>query len=113
MERWYGKLLGAIAGILLLRGNPLLGLAIGALVGHAFDADWFGLGARQQPYRVLGLTREASDAEIDLAYRRLISQYHPDRYADAAPELRAQAERKAREINAAYDRIQILRKKRR
>lgn len=113
MERWYGKLLGAIAGILLLRGNPLLGLAIGALVGHAFDADWFGLGARQQPYRVFGLTREASDAEIDLAYRRLISQYHPDKYADAAPELRAQAEKKAREINAAYDQIQTLRKKRR
>ncbi len=113
MNRWYGKLLGAIAGVLLLRFNPLFGLAIGALVGHAFDADWFRLGARNAPYRVFGLTAEANDAEIDLAYRRLISQYHPDKYADAAPELRAQAEAKAREINAAYDRIQTLRKKRR
>ena len=43
----------------------------------------------------------------------MISQYHPDRYADAAPELRTQAEAKAREINAAYDRIQQLRKSRR
>ena len=113
MGRWYGKLLGAIAGVLLLRGAPLFGLGIGVLVGHAFDVDWFGLGAQQKPYRVFGLTRDATDAEIDLAYRRMISQYHPDKYADAAPELRAQAEAKAREINAAYDRIQQLRKTRR
>ena len=40
----------------------------------------------------------------------MISQYHPDKYADAAPELRAQADRKAGEINAAYDRIKQLRR---
>ena len=111
MKRWYGKLFGLVAGWLLLR-HPAGGV-VGLLIGHAFDADWFGLGARQKPYRVFGLTRDATDAEIDLAYRRMISQYHPDRYADAAPELRTQAEAKAREINAAYDRIQQLRKSRR
>ena len=110
MKRWYGKLLGALAGALLLRGNPLFGLAIGALIGHAFDADWFR-SPRDNPYRVFGLTEEASDAEIDLAYRRLIGQYHPDRVAGAAPELRQQAEAKARDINAAYDRIRQLRNK--
>ena len=113
MKRWYGKLFGAIAGLLLLRVNPLAGLLVGALIGHAFDADWFGMGRRNAPYRVFGLTPEASDAEIDLAWRRLISQYHPDKYLDAAPELRAQAEQRAREINAAYDRIKELRKPRR
>ena len=109
MGRWYGKLLGAIAGVLLLRGAPLFGLGIGLLVGHAFDADWFK-SPRDNPYRVFGLTSDASDAEIDQAYRRLISQYHPDRVAGAAPELRRQAEDKARQINAAYDRIKTLRK---
>jgi curved DNA-binding protein CbpA len=54
---------------------------------------------------------DATDAEVDQAYRRLISQYHPDRMAGAAPELREQAEAKAREINAAYDRIKTLRKR--
>lgn len=108
MTRWYGKLLGFIAGWLLMR-HPVGGL-IGLLVGHAFDADWFSL-ARDNPYRVFSLTSDASDAEVDQAYRRLISQYHPDKLAGAAPELRAQAEAKAREINAAYDRIQKLRKR--
>ena len=108
--RWYGKLLAFIAGALLFRPNPLFGAAIGVLLGHAFDNDWFRL-SRDTPYRELGLTREASDAEIDLAYRRLISQYHPDKVAGAADDLRRQAERKAGEINAAYDRIKTLRKR--
>ncbi|GAA4854272.1 J domain-containing protein [Luteimonas vadosa] len=108
MTRWYGKLLGFIAGWLLLR-HPGGGL-IGLLIGHAFDADWFGLGrSRDQSYRVLGVTREASDAEVDQAYRRLIAQYHPDRLSGAAPELREQAEARAREINGAYQQVKAER----
>ena len=111
MNRWYGKLLGAFAGAALLRSNPLLGLLIGLLIGHALDNDWFR-GPKDDPYRVLGLTEEATDAEVDLAYRRLIAQYHPDRLAGAAGDLQKQAEDRAREINTAYDRIQKLRKRR-
>ena len=111
MNRWYGKLLGLIAGALLFRPNPLFGAVVGLLVGHAFDSDWFRLRARENPYTELGLTAEASDAEIDQAYRRLISQYHPDKVAGAAPELRDQAEKRARAINAAYDRIRTLRRR--
>ena len=111
MTRWYGKLLGVIAGALLLRGNPLLGGLVGLLIGHAFDSDWFK-SDRDNPYRVLGLTEEASDAEVDLAWRRLIAQYHPDKLNGVADELRRQAETRVRAINAAYDRIQALRKRR-
>ena len=111
MKRWYGKLLGAFAGAALLRSNPLLGALIGLLIGHAFDADWFRL-RRGDPYAALGITAEASDAEVDQAYRRLISQYHPDKLSGAATELRQRAETKAREINTAYDRIRTLRKRR-
>ncbi|WP_333780461.1 J domain-containing protein, partial [Escherichia coli] len=45
------------------------------------------------------------------AYRKLISQYHPDKLGGAAPELQQQAEQKSRRINAAYDRIKTLRKR--
>ncbi|UNK41936.1 DnaJ domain-containing protein [Luteimonas sp. S4-F44] len=102
MQRWYGKLLGFIAGWLLLR-HPAGGV-IGLVIGHAFDAGW--LAPRQQKdYGVFGLSPDATQTEIDQAYRRLISQYHPDRVAGAAPELRAQAESRAAELNAAYDRL--------
>ena len=108
MKRWYGKLLGFVAGWLLMR-HPLGGL-VGLIIGHAFDEDWFRL-SRDNPYRVFDLTSDASDAEIDQAYRRLMSQYHPDKVAGAAPELRAQAEKRARAVNAAYDRIRTLRRR--
>ncbi|HUH90362.1 MAG TPA: DnaJ domain-containing protein [Lysobacter sp.] len=110
MKRWYGKLLGVFAGAALMRFNPLLGGLIGLLIGHAFDIDWFRL-RRDDPYAVLGVTTEASDADVERAYRRLISQYHPDRLDGAAAELRRQAETRAREINGAYDRIKTLRKR--
>lgn len=52
------------------------------------------------PYSVLGVSRDASDAEIKSAYRRLAKRYHPDHNpGDAA------AARKMNEINAAYDAI--------
>jgi len=111
MNRWYGKLLGLIAGALLFRPNPLFGAVVGLLIGHAFDRDWFRMRPRENPYAELGLTSDASDADIDQAYRRLMSQYHPDKVAGAAPELRAQAEKRSRAINTAYDRIRTLRRR--
>lgn len=52
------------------------------------------------PYKVLGVSPDASDDEIKQAYRRLAKQYHPDRNpGDAA------AARKMQEINAAYEQI--------
>ncbi|UHQ19039.1 J domain-containing protein [Lysobacter sp. KIS68-7] len=52
---------------------------------------------------VLNVAPHASRAEIDLAYRRAIAQYHPDRVANLGPEIRAVAEAKSRQINEAYD----------
>ncbi len=49
-------------------------------------------------YRVLGVSREASDEEIKKSYRKLVFQHHPDRNPD-----NAEAEAKIRELNAAYE----------
>ena len=53
-------------------------------------------------YVVLDVDRSASRSEITAAYRTRISQYHPDKVARMGPEIRALAEQKSAEINAAY-----------
>lgn len=58
-------------------------------------------------YRALGMSASASDAELKKAYRKLMSQYHPDKLiAQGVPEdmVRLGTE-KAQEIQAAYDLI--------
>ena len=62
-------------------------------------------------YEVLGVSKTASDAEIKKAYRRLMSQNHPDKLAGKGmPEsMREMAERKTSEISNAYDIVQQAR----
>ena len=57
------------------------------------------------PYEVLGVPQGASQDEIKTAWRRLAKQYHPDRAAGLGPELKALAEQRMKEINAAYERL--------
>ena len=54
----------------------------------------------EDPYKVLGVSRDASDEEIKRAYRRLAKQYHPDRNPGDA-----EAAKKMQQINAAYEQI--------
>ena len=62
-------------------------------------------------YAALGVSPDATPAEIKRAYRKLISQNHPDKLAARGlPEsMRAVAEERSREINAAYDLIKDAR----
>lgn len=61
--------------------------------------------------KVLGVTRDASDAEIKTAYRRLMNQHHPDKLvAKGLPEeMIALATEKTQEIKAAYETIKAVR----
>lgn len=52
---------------------------------------------------ILGTHQNASRDEIRKAYRQRMSEYHPDKVAQLGRELREVAERKSKEINAAYD----------
>ncbi len=55
------------------------------------------------PYSVLGVSPNASDAEIKKTYRDLARKYHPDNYHDNP--LSDLAQEKMKEINEAYDAI--------
>lgn len=52
------------------------------------------------PYKILGVSEDASEDEIKKAYRTLVKKYHPDLHPDDT-----EAASKMQEINAAYDMI--------
>lgn len=56
------------------------------------------------PYKVLGVSRSATDEEIKKAYRELARKYHPDTHA--GNPLADLVEEKMKEVNEAYEMIQ-------
>lgn len=52
------------------------------------------------PYKTLGVSPDATDQEIKVAYKKLAKKYHPDANGNS-PE----AQERMQEINAAYDAI--------
>lgn len=108
---WQGKVIGLLVGMVSRRVVVLL---VAVLVGHLYDIGFFS-GMKKagpppappadDPFAVLGIKASASDEDVDQAYRRAMSEYHPDRVATAAAEIRELAGRRAREINGAYEKI--------
>lgn len=58
-------------------------------------------------YSILGVKRDSSDEMVKQAYRRLMSQHHPDKLAarGLSMDMLKLSEEKTVEIRAAYDRI--------
>jgi DnaJ-domain-containing protein 1 len=54
-------------------------------------------------WEVLGTTPNASLDDIRHAYRVQVSRYHPDKVGHLGDEFKVIAERRAKEINAAYN----------
>ncbi|HEY5775662.1 MAG TPA: co-chaperone DjlA [Xanthomonadales bacterium] len=78
----------------------------GAASGH-YQAAHSQSQLLQQAYAELGLQAGASAQEVKRAYRKLVSQYHPDKLVSQGlpDEMMEMSKKRVREINAAYDRI--------
>ncbi len=83
--------------------------------GYQQSGGWQQTPSRnelKEAYATLGLSAEASDRDVKRAYRKLMSEHHPDKLvAKGLPEeMMEVAKRKTQEIQAAYDLIQKHRK---
>ena len=121
-------LIGFLLGLFTRR--PQL-VVVATLIGFVIDSGWLrGMFSKstgnaenvdnasrnsaplaKDPYQILEVDPQASDEDIEAAYRRQIAQYHPDKVAGAAKEIRELADKRASQINAAYDQIQKIRRK--
>lgn len=91
------------------------GLGLSERDVERLEAGLRGVAGTRQPddqkipdaYATLGVSPSASDAEVRMAYRRLMSRHHPDKLAARGmPEnMRSVAEERVREIRQAYDSI--------
>lgn len=88
----------------MVRAQTIFGGAAGGQAGGQRTASANSLA---QAYKVLGVEAAATDAEVKKAYRRLMSQHHPDKLlARGLPEsMRGEAEERTREIRGAYDAV--------
>ena len=68
-------------------------------------------GSLEQAYAQLGLQPGAGESEVKRAYRKLVSQYHPDKLVSRGlpEEMMEMAKTRVREINTAYEQIKKAR----
>ena len=83
------------------------GLGLSAEQLRSVTARHFGSG--EEHYTRLGLSPEASDADLKRAFRQLAAIHHPDRVAHLGAGAAEQASRRFQEIREAYDKIRHLR----
>ena len=65
----------------------------------------------EDSYTALGVSPDASDADVKRAYRRLMSRHHPDKLAAKGlpDEMMRAATERTQQIKAAWDRVQSAR----
>jgi len=62
-------------------------------------------GNVENDYKILEISKDATDHEIKKAYRRMAKKYHPDKLQGVSDDIIKMAEDKFNKINQAYERI--------
>jgi len=57
-------------------------------------------------YKILEITKEATDDEVKKAYRKMAKKYHPDKVIHLGEEHQKGAEEKFRQVQNAYEQLQ-------
>lgn len=113
---YWGRAIAVLLGVIVLRHPLFLLLAFAA--GWYFDKSfkqasrYSSQRSNQQAYQLLGVQITDSDATIKKAYRKLMSENHPDKLmsAGASEAMIKQATERSQAIQQAYQLIKQQRK---
>ena len=107
------------AEVALLRAIPdplgfkpeVFDLVVAEFAGGDEDEGASGDSSLAQAYSTLGISPDASDAEVKTAWKRKLAAFHPDKIQgkDLDPEWLELANQKSAEINQAYETIKAAR----
>lgn len=61
----------------------------------------------RRSFEILELHHAATEAEARQAYKDIVNVWHPDRFC-SNPRLKQKAEKKLKEVNAAYETIKVF-----
>ena len=61
--------------------------------------------ASDNAYKILEITKSASNDEVKTAYRKMVKKYHPDKLRDLGEEHLKGANEKFQSIQNAYEKI--------
>jgi DnaJ-domain-containing protein 1 len=88
--------------------NDCYAVAAATILNLTFQDHEGGVGSPSQadPYAVLEISRGAAWDEVKRAYHKRCREYHPDLTGDLGLEIRQLAERKMKQINAAYEALE-------
>lgn len=56
----------------------------------------------ENAYDILSVSKNSSNEELKIAYKKRVQEYHPDRVSKLGKEIQDLAEMKTKQINAAY-----------
>ncbi|MBT8305279.1 MAG: TerB family tellurite resistance protein, partial [Bacteroidia bacterium] len=62
--------------------------------------------SRDNAYKILEVSKKATDDEVKKAYRKMAKKYHPDKVAHLGKEHQKGAEEKFKQVQRAYEQIQ-------
>ena len=61
--------------------------------------------SEKDPFKILGVSKYASESEVKDAYRRLVKEWHPDTFSTKGEEVKKVATERFDEIQKAYEQI--------
>ncbi len=88
--------------LLVIRG---IALTLGLYENDIISIQSMFVDDIDSAYKVLEITKNASDEELRKAYRKMALKHHPDKVSYLGEEFRKEAEKKFKSIQMAYEKI--------